>query len=525
MTTVTAKLDLYVCRMHNYLIQNLVLVMVFISIAIAAYGFELFNLNLTIDEEVHAFSSQADRWIEQGRWGMYLLNRFLLPQSIIPFVPLFIALTFHIVAILLLLSSWRVESNLENLMVGAVGIAYPGMAYMYTFSTINYGIGIGLFFVALSLSVYVRAQGAHKFYAVFPAAVAIAIYQGFAVALAVAFLVLFISTEIQSDRRNLDTRSLLTIAIIGLVSGAIYLLVQKLFLWSTATKIGYVDTFFDINFLRENFGGVGRQVFGTFGRVYLGSPSIYGNQMTMLAVVVIIMLSGLAFNLIYCKLLIQNKLIVALLIVLLLILPFAMGFLMRGHIAMRFLVALPILFSGLVMLGVHTRSRVTSLFTGIPIGLFVFQSIISTNTLFSSSALALQADRLLAGRVLERIADAKATAGATELKYLEIVGYIDRIPTRLIPKLETFGASFFEWDQGNTNRVLLFLRTLGYQELQALPLKDRSEMMELTNSMPIWPEKGSVRLFGNTAVVKFGPYSYVQKRAICEAAMNPKYCD
>jgi hypothetical protein len=510
--------------MLSYLNQNLILITVLFSIVIAAYGFELFNLNLTIDEEVHAGSSRANQWIKQGRWGMYLLNCFLLPQPVIPFVPLFTALVFHFLAILLLLNSWGGESKLEKLMIGAIGMAYPGMAYMYTFSTINYGIGIGFFLVALALFVYVRTEGGYKFFAVLPAAISISIYQGLAVALAVAFLVHFISVEIGSDRRNVNIKSLLSITLIGMLSATIYYMIQKLFLWFTALNIAYVDTFFDINYLRENFIVVTRHVLGTLLRVYSGSPSIYGSKISILAVIVILAFASLALRLIYCKLSIANKLLVASLCLLLLVLPFASGFLMRGTIAMRFLVALPIVFAGLVMLGLQGRSRGIKLFSGMLVGLCVFQFVISTNTLFSSSALALEADRLLAGRVLERIADAKAIAGAKELKYLEIVGYIDRAPTRLIPKSETFGASFFEWNQGNTKRVLLFLRTLGYQDLQALPVKGRSEMMELTNAMPTWPDKGSVQVFGDIAVVKFGPYSYVQNRKICEAVKNPKYC-
>ena len=115
MRTVTKQIDAYISRMHSYLNQNLILVTTLLLIIIAAYGFELFNFNLTIDEEVHVFSPQADRWIEQGRWGMYLLNRFLLPQPVIPFVPLFTALTFHLIAILLLLNSWEVESKHDGL--------------------------------------------------------------------------------------------------------------------------------------------------------------------------------------------------------------------------------------------------------------------------------------------------------------------------------------------------------------------------------------------------------------------------
>lgn len=344
-------------------------------------------------------------------------------------------------------------------------------------------------------------------------------------ALAVAFLVHFISAEMKSGRRNISIKSLSMIAIIGMLSATTYYIIQKLFLFFSSTHIGYVDTFFDINFLRENFSDVNRQVFSTLKRVYFGSPSIYGNKIRILVLIIILAFGSFAVRLIQGKLSIVSKIFVLFLSLLLLVLPFSSGYLMRGTIAMRFLVALPIIFAGLIMLGVDSRSQAIKLYAAFLVGFCIFQFVISINTLFAASHLALQADRVLAGRILERIAEAKATTGVEELKYMEVVGYIDRSPTRLIPKLETFGASFFEWDQGNTNRVLLFLRTLGYQELQALPIGERSKIMEPASKMPVWPDKGSVQMIDDTVVLKLGPYSYVQKRTICEAVKNPKYCD
>lgn len=520
----TGHIDALKDRILGYFNKNLILILVLLTVAIAGYGFELFNLNLTIDEEVHAFSSLAEQWIVEGRWGMYLLNNYLIPQPIIPFVPLSVALIFHILAILLLMSSWGVDSDLEKVMIGAIGVAYPGIAYMYTFSTINFGIGVGLFGVALSLFLYVRMQGRYRLFSVLPAAFAISLYQGFAVALAVSFLILFISDEIRSGRRDLNVKNLLMMIVVGISSAAIYWLVQHIFMSAHSIKIGYVDSFFDIAYFRGNYAAVTREVFGTMQRILSGSPSIYGNSISALAPVVVIMLISLSVRLSCCKLSVVSKLLVALLIVLALMLPFVVGFLMKGVITMRFLVALPILFSGLIMLGLKSQSRGIKLLTSTIVAFCTFQFVISTNTLFSASALALETDRLLAGRVLERI-EGGASGKEQQLRYLEVVGFINRKSTRLIPKMETFGASFFEWDQGNTRRMLLFLRTLGYENLQACPLNGRQELMKVTGEMPIWPSKGSVQIIGDTAVIKFGEYSYMQKLIICQSVEKNKYCN
>ena len=77
--------------------ENVHVIYFLMFVTICAYGFELFNFNLTIDEEIHATRiAPALAWITQGRWGTYVLNKFLLPYTVIPFVPLFTALLFHI---------------------------------------------------------------------------------------------------------------------------------------------------------------------------------------------------------------------------------------------------------------------------------------------------------------------------------------------------------------------------------------------------------------------------------------------
>jgi hypothetical protein len=141
---------------------------------------------------------------------------------------------------------------------------------------------------------------------------------------------------------------------------------------------------------------------------------------------------------------------------------------------------------------------------------------VSTNHLFAASHLALQEDRLTASRLILRIDDAVSeSASSNELKYMEIVGYLNRPETELIPKAETFGASFFEIDQGNSMRVVFFLQTLGLRGVEPLPLERRVQMIEAANAMPVWPDKGSVAVVDDTILIKFGPYSDPQKSVIC----------
>lgn len=200
----------------------------------------------------------------------------------------------------------------------------------------------------------------------------------------------------------------------------------------------------------------------------------------------------------------------------LLLLPFISGFLMYGIMSLRFLIALPVTLAGLTMLGTGDNPKIMKLILFLLAGLCVFKFTVSTNHLFAASHLALQADRLTASRLILRIEDAiSESENRDELKYMEIVGYLNRPATELIPKAETFGASFFEIDQGSSMRVLFFLQTLGYDGVRPLPLEKRVQMIEIADAMPIWPAKESITIVGDTILVKFGPYSDLQKSMIC----------
>jgi hypothetical protein len=511
----------FLSELQIYLKENAYLIFALAAIALAAYGFELFNFNLTIDEEIHAaIYGPVRAWVMQGRWGMYLLNDFLMPYTVIPFVPLFVALVFHIGAILLMLNSWKVRSLPQQVIVGALSIAFPIMAYMYTFSTINYGIGIGLFCIALSLFIYAKNSGAKRFYAVIPAAFSLAIYQGFIPALIAVFLIYLISTLIYSHK--ISFKDLTVISFIHILALLVYSVVQQIFVVIMLIPHDpYTSGVFDFSYLLHNLGAVLFQTFRySLLPIYFGSKSLYAVDVNALGFLLIVSFFGLIAGLWLSKSSKSNRLLILVFFLLLVVLPFASVLLMRGDFSLRMLIALPIAIPGIVMLGMLNSSRDFKILVALLTAYCVFQFITSTNHLFASSHLALQADRVLASQLIGRIADAQTEAGSQDLQYMEIIGWYSRPPTELIPQIETFGASFFGWPQGTSIRAISFLETLGFEKLQVLPIDKRGQMIDVVNLMPIWPEKGSVRVVGDVVLVKFGPYSDGQKQEICGSAQN-----
>jgi len=513
---ITNWLDALILEAKTYFLHNTAVIISLIFVAVFSYGFELFNFNLTIDEEFHAALLPATSgWADQGRWGMYFLNVLFLPHTVIPFVPLFLALVFHLTAVLLLLKSWDVRSNLAKIIAGSVCVAFPIISYMYTFSTINYGIGAGLFCVSLSLFLFLKLKGGFRLFAVIPATFSVGIYQGFFPALIAVYLVYVILRWIRSGSPKII--DLLMIAAIHVFAVVCYEIVQKLTLkFVNLQETDYVSQYIDLISIRENLWEILTRILHTILLVYSGDASLYGIKIVYLGLFFLILYFGFILKVGRSDLLVRTKLFLIFLGSGLLLLPFLSGLILQGYLAMRFLVALPIVVMGLVVLGMDNNFRLYNILTALLAVFCVFQFIVSTNYLFGSSHLALQADRAFATQLIERIEQEKLISGISNVQYFEVVGYYSRPSTALIPKLETFGASFFEWDGGSPDRILMFMQTLGYYGLGTTPVDERVQLIEVVNAMPSWPAKGSVKIINNVVVLKFGPYSNVQRTKMCD---------
>lgn len=510
------QFDFWISTLVIYLKENSNLIIAFIFVALVSYGFELFNLNLTVDEEYYANATSVGvGWIGQGRWGMYFLNKYLLPYNVLPFVPLGIALFFQIIGILLTFKSWGIENKFDQFSIGIVSLTFPGLAYVYTFSTLNYGVGIGFFFVSLSLLLYTQNSSLSRFLAAIPAAFSISIYQGFIPVLVLIFLTYLIIIGIHEEKKLIV--HLRDVIIVHILSFLIYYVVLKfLFFYYQIVLSDYITGFFAIGNILENFGANFSSFIDIITQVYFGDQSIYTFNLSFLKVLLFFGFLGFAQSLRRSSASIITKLFVMSSGILLTLLPFVSGFLMNGIYGMRFLIGIPITLSSLTMLGMKNNSRIYRMLVFIVVITCAYQFAISTNRLFASSYIALEADRLLASRLIERIELAKPDIITSEkLEYMEIIGYLDRSATQLMPKVSTFGASFFEWDLGNTSRALSFMMTIGYDELLPLPNERRAEFIQIVNEMPIWPDRNSVKIIGDTVLVKFGDYSYYQKIQIC----------
>ncbi len=85
---ISAKSDVVLMKLSGYIRQNGELIIGLMLITLVAYGFELFNFILTIDEEKFGVITSIPGYlsITEGRWGMYILGIALFPYPVyLPF--------------------------------------------------------------------------------------------------------------------------------------------------------------------------------------------------------------------------------------------------------------------------------------------------------------------------------------------------------------------------------------------------------------------------------------------------------
>lgn len=514
LSKISDKIDDVFSKLEKYFRSNLNVLLFILVIAIFTYGFELFNINLTIDEEMASALTSVDLGrLSNGRWGLFLINKLLLPFSVIPFVPLAISILFQLTSIMLIFESLAFKNNILKALIGAMFISWPGMAFMYSFSTGNYGIGFGFLCIGLSLYLFTKNLGLAKYWAVIPSIFVVSVYEPLIPALlAVFILYLLLNWDNLGKKIIIEFIRIIMILIISIIG---YLIISKiLLLLFNLPKANYVSHYFDISYLFENFIWISKKLFRLIINVFMGDKSIYGLEIRSFGVLVIFLGFVIFVSNLLSKRNVICKIFWILLVLAFVLLPFLGGFITKGYIPKRSLVSIPIIVAGLSILGLTKTSKPLFYLLVFLSSICLFQFVSSSNHLYASSYFALEEDKFLASQLVNRIEVEKGD-NIQEVKYLEMIGFLEKPSTPLISRIENIGASFFGWDEGDTKRATHFLNTLGYYELVPLPSDQRTKYVDYGKTMPDWPESGSVKVVNNVVLVKFSDYSNKQIEEIC----------
>lgn len=482
-----------------------------LCVVLLAYGYEIFGFHLTIDEELHTdYAGIITAWGNQGRWGMSILSIFI-PSTVVPVVSPMLGISLTAFAWWFILTKAFDLGRFEASLAVAIAVTIPVLTFSITFSTLAYGIGVGNLCVAVFAYQLVKGNAQWLAIGAVAGAFAVSIYQTFIFSiLAICLFAVYREGSISWSRIG----KRVVLIVFGTL--VIYASVDWLVRFMLGSDLVYVGGFLDIKgFLSDPLGRFSRAA-NNVTQVLELSVSKFGIHSPWLEISLLLAVSGCLFGAIADSWRISLIRCGSLCGVVLL--PIMADAIATGGAPLRSGVYYSALAGLLIGFGFIPTGRILRITLLCSIGAAIVGNAVIDNRLFSASEIAYQFDRNLANEVLLEVNKLPPLIDDVKSLKIDVVGSKGWPENRLMPKRETFGASFFEWDGGNRYRVAAFLRLSGLNVVAATA--DESAMVTQTAiNMPAWPNHGWVVIDQGVLILKFGNYSLSQELALCRAGV------
>jgi hypothetical protein len=494
------------------------------------YGLKIFSFLLSIDEELHATRNTPFMdWIWQGRWGMFLLNKCFFPFAILPVMPISFAIFFYILGTTLLFRLFSSKLTIISYFAVALSLAFPSLIFIFSFSSISYGIGFGVFLVGLAFVAREQRRFRWDCLAAALFCFSIAIYQSLLLLILSIFLLSWVGKSIKrtATERPVDFREILNdstrFSITMVAACLVYLAIQKFLLFELNLQIQYVDGFFHpADLLMNPWLIFNKSLVDLFSWLITGRNEVYIDRLTSFSWLIRLCISLVLYKIVRQRSSWVTRLILIFFFVCSIYAPFILHLLNRGEMPARSLIALPFVAATIIYLGFQSSNRSLRILILLMSAFVLFRFGVIDNRYQNATNVALEADRLLANRIIDRMDHLNLPSTTTHP--FELVGFLARDKSFIFLKKETLGASFFEWDAGNPGRVISFLKILGYTKLKGLSYQERLSLVPYTKEMPSWPADGSLKTIKGVIVLKLGEYSDYQKFTICEGLNKAPNC-
>jgi hypothetical protein len=498
----------YSILLKDYINRNKTIIIYSIIIAIVCYGYELFNFSFSIDEELDSFTSAIDlkRRILRGRWGIYLINIFLFPHSVIPYLPTLISILGVALTAILFINSEKCDLR-SKIVFCTIFISFPLHSYYMAFNFFNYYVGIGMVLSVISYLMVKRAlEGSlHKkilyLLAIPLLTVSISIYQGmipiFIFMALVHILLLYLNEEFISKKEIIKriTGSVLVFCCSFLLFKLIEIGLKYLFFHSIHEKDIYMESFNSWGILpdMQNITSLIKStIWYLLGKRFYGGFAL-GSTLIFIPFLFFIILKNVKGG--------MKKTLSLFILIAIILCPFFVMYYLGTPLPPRSLIALPLFLALIWWLSYQYLKPWLKKIMLLAAFLLFFSNTYQTTRLFYTNYVSWQADRDMANRIIERI----YSLDLPEAEQIQVafIGKYDHPGNELFFKTnDIFGASFFYWDNGNPDRMNGLFKSIGINNLRVVPQNIRNKISESVDSMPCWPQKGSVALSGDIVVVK-----------------------
>lgn len=496
--------------MKEFVEQHKVLMITLLLTLIAAYGYEITNFTLSVDEELYINSGKDILvWIPDGRYGIALFNWIFLKFGMFgPFLSTFVSV------ILLYLSSilWCINFKklIEKVNIhGAFYYIFSGlyctlpfvMAELTVFSTFNIQINFGMMLIAYACYEIIcmndikkdKLQLIKAFIAVF---ITFSMYQGFIAFYisAVTILVLVRIVKIQNIKIKEYINILSPYIIVFGLSIIAYYIFSKIS-YTIVPKRDYLSSF------TSNEG-----IFAVFknivGRYMLGGGD-YGFEVLKMTTY---LYAVIAIYICCKKGGIITKLLILFTMLSSIIAPYSVFIILKSsNIQFRTLTGLLIFVGGIWFIALYILSTYMSkmvvkliavVFSVFSIVL-IFNQCQSLNDLFYSDHVRFEHDTRVMGEIMQ---DVWEKFPDYEQKSIVFSGGMRMPLSNSIKRIQVIGMSIFEWESGNNGRLIPFLNSMGYG-FYGPSGEQIVRARELGLTMPSWPAEGSIIEENNLIII------------------------
>lgn len=485
---------------------------IFFGIAALLHIYELSVFSLSIDDEYGAYREFPSVWIADGRWVSYLIERFILPQPVMPFVPNLIFCALIALSYMLVIRAHRLSVDWRVYISYPIFCAFPTWWFISEFYSNLPSAAIGTFMVSLSIFLFSRIEselGSYRPTLLFktslaPAlalAIALGSYQAFLmmyIAMGVGIVLLTNANMVEFDRVGHKIERIFRLAFVAWLGLIIYLAINRLANYFSPTGYDYIGSFWRIHDFLNDPIGVFRLVVLEMLSIYSGSSEKFGVSIYWFGFLAIfsvaVILQGKSL---------KDACIAFSLWLALVSSPFLLHFLTGAvYLPMRSMLSIAYVAWLMVILVLGARRFVSIVVAALLVFLLELQMIAVSGQYAASSFVAQAHDRMLAADIYRRMGESNPKFDRSNRIVVDVYGSksIDTIfPS---PPSSTMRASFFDWDGGNLSRMLTFMKLLGYSNVSAASPQKRKELSSQFTEMPAWPASGSVKYSDGIYLVK-----------------------
>jgi hypothetical protein len=472
----------------KYQIAMLTFLAAFITY-IFVYGFELTHFSLSIDEE---FNNNISHTIAIGRWGHALLKASIYPEPFIPFYT-------EMLTFILLSASCAVIVKIFSLNLNQAiffAVLYASSAqFAYQLQFLNQSDTVATAILLSSMAVYLIVRKNSFLYTVilpaFLLCYSVAIYQSiifFSYSLLLAYLLVDIVKGAENSGHLKLIFRLLISSAIGMV---LYFLLGKLFLsyYHLHSESYLTDIVTWFNNPKLALKKISRCI-----EHYFTLKAPYGMNTFVLAIIFLIL--PLFYPL-------KRKTRYSLYALLSIITLFSMNIVVGKNLPARTMTSFAIFFaaSGVISFIVIKKNKC---FWAVAAFSFLY-GMATVSNLFYTDYLAYKKDYRLASAIASDIAKKLNVSQETPVK-VYFFGALDIKRVNRPKNSDMFGASFLNWDHGNSGRISAFMNKTEIANIVPASYDDIRSNLKAVYAAPVWPQKGSILQINDVVVVKLGQY-------------------